>query len=172
MHLTLLCDLSFAGKSTLAERLAIELDALLVSLDAINLERGLRGGQGIPIEEWARTNEIAHERASRRLTAGRRAVVDDTGSPRFIREVWRAVADDAGAGFSLVWVQIDTELQRERVLMNRDDPMRPDVIDRVLDKHREQFEQPTADEDAIVVDARHTANPEIVRPVADAILNA
>ena len=84
MTLTLMCGLSFSGKSTLARGLAEELGAHLVSLDAINHERGLRGGEGIPLDEWATSNGIAHERAGVLLAAGGDVVVDDTGSPRFI----------------------------------------------------------------------------------------
>lgn len=67
MGLTLLCGLSFSGKSTLAAQLVNGLNAELISLDAINQERGLDGGKGIPLQEWSATNRIAHDRASRLL---------------------------------------------------------------------------------------------------------
>ncbi|GAB3386856.1 hypothetical protein GCM10027568_05800 [Humibacter soli] len=47
--LVAMCGLSFSGKSTFARALAKELDADIVSFDAINEERGLNGGDGIPI---------------------------------------------------------------------------------------------------------------------------
>jgi len=56
--LTLMCGLSFAGKSTFARLLAEELGAQVISLDLINAERGLYGGQGIPLEEWAATAQL------------------------------------------------------------------------------------------------------------------
>lgn len=86
MALVLRCGLSFSGKSTLAARLSDALVGELLSLDRINEERGLDGGQGIPLDEWATTNRIAHERAGALLAAGRHVVVDDTGSPRFVRD--------------------------------------------------------------------------------------
>jgi len=51
MTLTLMCGLSFAGKSTFAVLLAEELDGQVISVDIINTERGLVGGQGIPLQE-------------------------------------------------------------------------------------------------------------------------
>lgn len=45
--LILTCGLSFSGKSTLALELRSRLDADVLSLDVINAERGLYGGQGI-----------------------------------------------------------------------------------------------------------------------------
>ncbi len=91
--IVLLCARSFSGKSTLAEALARQLPATVVSLDAINAERGLHGGQGIPIDEWSRTNEVARDRTRGGIADGVTVVVDDTSSPRFLRDGWRALAD-------------------------------------------------------------------------------
>ncbi|WP_152364235.1 AAA family ATPase [Microlunatus speluncae] len=62
--LVLLCGRSFSGKSTVAGYLAAELGGELVSLDDLNAERGLWGGDGIPIEEWSRTMDLAHDRVA------------------------------------------------------------------------------------------------------------
>lgn len=132
MTLTLMCGLSFSGKSTLAARLAEGLSANMISLDLINEERGLYGGQGIPLEEWSKTNRIAHERGRALLETGHHVVVDDTGSPRFIRDKWRAIADRSGVPFALVWVQISADLQTERIRANRGS----------LDRHRLGQSQP------------------------------
>ncbi len=45
-QLVLLCGGSFPGKSTVASFLADSLPGYIVSLDAINEERGLYGGEG------------------------------------------------------------------------------------------------------------------------------
>lgn len=161
MVLTLMCGLSFSGKSTLAARIAHDLPSQLISLDHINAERGLAGGQGIAVEEWSTTNRIAHDRAEEHLRRGCHVVVDDTGSPRFIRDAWRATAEAAGASCVVIWVQISKELQRERVLANRVRPVRDDVTDEVLRDHGASFDDP-ADEGALVVDGRGTDDPEQV----------
>ena len=141
--LTLLCGLSFSGKSTLATQLAAQLDAEVISLDSINLERGLDGGQGIPLEEWAATNRIAEERVRALLGQHHQVIVDDTGSPRFIRDGWRDVASSTGSRFVLVWVQIDEPLLRQRLQANRSARSRHDVTDDVLAGHLAEFEPPT-----------------------------
>lgn len=69
-RLLLLCGRSFSGKTTLARVLADALPAVVVSLDAINDERGLHGGDGIPVEEWAR-HPRHRSRARGRSAAGR-----------------------------------------------------------------------------------------------------
>lgn len=100
--LVLMCGLSFSGKSTLAQRLATEPPAAVLSIDSINEERGLYGGGGIPGEEWENTLRIADERASGLLGAGHDVVIEDTGSPRFVRDRWRAIANRERSSFKLV----------------------------------------------------------------------
>ncbi|MGZ6097454.1 MAG: isopentenyl transferase family protein, partial [Myxococcaceae bacterium] len=56
--LLLLCGPAFSGKSTLAGHLARHWSFEVVSLDAINARRGLRGGEGVPDEEWARAENV------------------------------------------------------------------------------------------------------------------
>lgn len=163
-----MCGLSFAGKSTVARQLVGALDAELISLDIINGERGLDGGQGISLEEWAETNRLARGRAAQLLGAGRDVVVDDTGTPRFVRDSWREVAAASGTAFALVWVRIDRETQRERVVANRANLQRADVIDEVLDAHRSGFEAPD-DESPIVIDASDTQDPRAVNAAVEAI---
>ncbi|WP_223693585.1 AAA family ATPase [Leifsonia poae] len=168
MALTLMCGLSFSGKSTVAAQLAEQLPGSVISLDRINAERGLDGGLGIPLEEWVLTKQIAHERAESLLRAGQQVVVDDTGSPRFIRDEWRTLAERSGTPLALVWVQIDPVLQQERVQANRSEQRRHDVIDSVLEDHVTHFEPPV-DEAPIIIDAEDTTNEARIADIVDAI---
>jgi predicted kinase len=79
--LVLLCGASFSGKSSRGQVLADGLGAQIVSLDAINGERGLWGGQGIPVSEWALTNAEAHQRVDKLLNRGEWVIVDDQLAP-------------------------------------------------------------------------------------------
>ncbi|PZF62137.1 hypothetical protein DEI92_01090 [Curtobacterium sp. MCBD17_034] len=105
-------------------------------------------------------NRFGHERAGGLLADSRHVVVDDTGSPRLIRDEWRATASAAGAPFVLVWMQVSPELQRQRVLVNRAEQVRPDVTDAVLAEHGASFEAP-GEEDPLIVDA--TSSRPILR---------
>lgn len=168
MALTLMCGLSFAGKSSFAKLLAAELGGRIISLDGINAERGLDGGQGIPLEEWATSDRIAHERAETLLRQGTHVIIDDTGSPRFIRDQWRATASTVRVPFVIVWIHIDPELQRERVAANRSQQQRHDVTDAVLVDHVAGFEFPT-DENPLVIDASDTENHDMAAETANSI---
>lgn len=150
-RLVLLCGLSFSGKSTVARAIQAELGAVVVSLDEINARRGLHGGQGMPLAEWQRTHEIASAEVTAALRPGTTVVVDDTSSPRFLRDGWRTLAAGAGAAFTLVFVATDRVEARARRDRNRDQCSRPDVSDPVFDDHADNFEPPQPDECAIRV---------------------
>ncbi|WP_410788262.1 AAA family ATPase [Kribbella sp. C-35] len=150
-RLVLLCGTSFSGKSTVARALAPRLAARIVSLDEINERRGLWGGDGIPVQEWIRTHELASAEVRELLRSGTSVVVDDTSSPRFLRDGWRSLAREVGARFTLVYVEADHATVRRRRADNRLDPQRRDVADAVLDQHLADFEPPGADEHAVRV---------------------
>lgn len=148
-RMVLLCGRSFSGKSTVASFLAGSLPGFVVSLDAINEERGLYGGEGIPLSEWARTNELARERVLARLADGETVIVDDTSSPRFLRDEWRMLCGSAGAPMALVFVDTSDEVIRQRLLTNRATGHRGDVTDGVMAPHQASFEPPEEDEQAV-----------------------
>ena len=161
----LLCGRSFSGKSTVAGWLQTGLAAEVVSLDALNAERGLDGGQGIPLEEWARTNELATAQVEALLRSGRTAVVDDTASPRFLRDGWRDCARRAGAAFVLLHVQADDDVVRQRLLANRGSGERADVVDAVMAEHLASFEPPQPDEAALTHRSGEGSPAELVEAV-------
>ena len=144
----LLCGYSFSGKSTLAAALRDRCGAAVVSLDEINARRGLRGGDGLPGDEWGRTLDIAHAELEEHLE--RRAalvVIDDTSCYRWLRDGWRAIARRHEADVALVVLQapdieVETRMVEAAVALNRRglDP-------RVWAAHREGFEWPGGDEE-------------------------
>jgi predicted kinase len=147
--IVLLCGRSFSGKSTVAAQAASHLDAEVISLDAINAERNLRSGAGLPIEEWARTFELGQSRARALLVSGTAVIVDDTSSPRFLRDAWRRLAAEAEVALVLVYVNTPVEVSLKRHAANRAARSRADVEDEVLWEHLESFEAPTPDEDPL-----------------------
>ncbi|GAA1119605.1 hypothetical protein GCM10009630_16770 [Kribbella jejuensis] len=151
-RLIVLCGTSFSGKSTVARELARRLPAQVVSMDEINDRRGLWGGAGIPLEEWSRTFQQAQTEALELLSSGTPVIVDDTSSPRFLRDAWRELAAGVGAEFILVYVETDETTVRARRDQNRITHSRRDVTDTVLNHHLSTFEPPAADEGALSVE--------------------
>lgn len=142
----LLCGRSFSGKSTLAARLAAITGARVVSLDALNLERGLVSGDGVPTEEWGKTHEEARRLLARGLAEGRDVVFDDTACFRFLRDDVRRVAAAAGAVTVLLFLDVPrSELEARRAEAARTGSRAP-VCDEVFDRHVAAFEEPGPDE--------------------------
>jgi predicted kinase len=147
--LIVLCGRSFSGKSTFATLVAEGLGAEIVSLDVINESRGLRGGEGIPVAEWAVTHDDARAAVRALLADGRRVVLDDTSSLRFLRDAWLDLAHEMGAAHRLVFLDTPIEELDRRVEANRRDPRRHDVVASVFADHLASFEPPSAEEPAI-----------------------
>ena len=145
--LYLLCGLPFSGKSTLAAELSSRLPAALVSLDAINAERGLDGGQGIAEEEWARTHEIARGRTAALLDGGH-SVVDDTFCWRSLRDAFRAIATARGLATRVVFVDPPFEEIARRRRENDRARRRAPIDDAVFARVVASFEPPEEDETA------------------------
>ncbi|MFK8052409.1 MAG: AAA family ATPase [Woeseiaceae bacterium] len=143
------CGLAFSGKTTLAKRLAAILDIPRVSLDDINSERGLRGGEGMTDAQWEETSAIAVKRLSQILAVGQSVVLDDTLSHRFLRDRYRDVATNVRAGFVLLFVDTTLEEIDERMQKNHDQPVRHHVNSDVFAAHSDRFERPTIDEQAV-----------------------
>jgi predicted kinase len=122
------------------------LSILLISLDAINHERDLRGGEGMSIAQWEETSGIAMDRLRQCLREGKSAVVDDTFSRRFLRDRCKAVALEFGAEFTIIFVDTPIEEIRSRRDANNQRPTRHHVRDDVFEDHYKTFQFPTAEE--------------------------
>jgi predicted kinase len=146
-----MCGLAFSGKSSTARRVASELGATLISLDAINHERNLRDGDGIPISEWERTSHIAMQRLETALRSGASAVVDDTFSHRFLRDRARSVAEECGSRFVILYMDTPIAVIEERRAANYRNPARHNVRDDVFAAHRDGFQHPDVDEPVVRV---------------------
>lgn len=147
----LLCGPSFAGKSTLARRLAAALDAATVALDEINARRGLAGGFSIPVAEWSRTHELAKAELEAHLSAGRRCVVvDDTNRLRFLRDGYRAVASRHGYRTVVVLLDVTADVVLSRLALAPGEGERRGVSAAPLAEQVATFELPAADEETFV----------------------
>ena len=149
--LILLCGRPFSGKTTLAGRLAADRGAAEISFDAISLERGLHGGDGLPVAEWAATLAIAKERTAALLARSPLVVVDDTLCFRWLRDAFRDLARAAGSESTLVYLDPPEEVLRERMEENRRTQDRRGIQPSVLAAHLAAFEAPAEDEAPIVL---------------------
>ncbi len=160
--LYLLCGLAFSGKSTLAGALATHADAAVVSLDEINARRGLFGGEGMPVAEWAKSHEIALGEVESLMRRARpRIVVDDTNCFRFLRDAFRTVA--RRNGYNSLVILLDTPLAeiRSRMDATRRNGDRRLISDENFAMHHDSFEWPRDQETCLVYAASEAVEPWI-----------
>jgi predicted kinase len=153
--LYLMCGLSFSGKTTIALNLAKSQQAVLISLDEINKERGLGfGGDGlIPPNEWRKTHEIALHRLEAHMDSETDIVLDDTNCFRFLRDSYREVASERGYKTLVVVMKVSLEEIERRRLRNTEGPTRNGIREEVFRHLLDHFEWPAVDEETIGVES-------------------
>ncbi len=150
--LYLLCGVAFSGKTTLGEAIARHAGLRVVSTEEINEVRGLRGGEGIPYQEWEATHAIAVSWLGRLMGSGEDLLVDDTNCFRWIRDRFRWVAERHGYRPRVIFLDVPLEVLHQRRRANQLTGDRHRVVDPIFDSHAADFEPPSEDEDVITFD--------------------
>ena len=160
-----MCGLPFSGKTTLARAISVSVGAEYISLDDINEERGLRGGDGVPGHEWEKTSLIAVERLGTISSAGHDAVLDDTLCFRWLRDRYAETARRHAAQFVLVYVSIPLSVIYDAMARNEVTAQRAPIRADVFQDHLRSFEAPTADERALIFSRDTPIDEWLVRHV-------
>lgn len=158
-----MCSVAFSGKSTAARQVGAALGASLVSLDDINRERGLHGGEGIADTRWEETSFVAMARLRAYLQQGKTAVVDDTFSHRFLRDRCRRVAEECGADFSILFLDTPLSVIQSRRRRNALERMRDPILDDVFEHHLGRFQYPDKDEPTVRISCDQDLNSWIAQ---------
>ena len=156
-RLFMMCGIAFSGKTTVAKQLSQAVGCAYVGLDDINAERGLHGGDGIAVEEWDRTHNIALERMRELMAGSEDIVLDDTNCFRWLRDRYRESAHENGYIVELVYLEIPLQDVQARIVQNSMTASRRSIGSNILGEHVREFEAPQADEAATVL-----RNPEDV----------
>lgn len=156
-HLYILCGLSFAGKSTLGERMSELLACGFVQLDAINEELGIGlAGASISPGEWEAPYNEFHARTAMWLQKGESVICDAASFTRDQRDMLRGIAAQAGASASVIYVKVPPDVAAARWRQNRIQPSRGDVRDENFAYVLDNFEPPAFDENVLLYDGSRT----------------
>lgn len=149
----MLCGLPFAGKSTLARRLAERFGWMHLEIDAILRERGIGfDGEVIARNAWSAAYREGYRRLGALLDAGHNVVYDATNFRRVQRDQTRRIAAKHGATTRLIYVATsESEAQRRRDC-NRVQRLRAGVRDEDFAEVRDRFQPLDADEHALLYD--------------------
>ena len=147
-----MCGVGFAGKSTLAKKIAEYTGATLVSQDAMYFEKE----EELKLdpdsdEQWRMILDMSQNRIREELSKGNSVVFDDTSLQVSHRDELRNIAQEIGAETKVVFLDTPIEIQKERQAQNKITSERHDVEQHHLDKAIEDLQPPTADEHVIVV---------------------
>lgn len=130
-----MCGIAFSGKTTVAKQLSQALGCAYVSLDSINAERGLHGGEGLAVEEWERTHAVARVRIKELMARSEDVVLDDTNCFRWLRDCYRASAEENGYSAELVYLDVPLQEVHARMIQNSRTAGRHSIEAHVFDEH-------------------------------------
>ncbi|MEH2273387.1 MAG: ATP-binding protein [Nostoc sp.] len=155
--LYLLCGLAFSGKSTLAKAIVDYLNCAYVSLDDINKERGLGfGGDGIPVEEWENTHQIAISILDNLMQLEQDIILDDTNCFRWLRDRFREVAKRHNYKSKVIYLDISLEEIYIRMQMNEQIKKRQGIKKEIFAQLIQSFQPPEVDENILLFNNEST----------------
>jgi predicted kinase len=151
--LYILCGYPFAGKSTLARKLAGKFGFVRISLDEINTEQGIGLDTLKPImpEEWQTTYKMFYERIADNLRNGHTVIADAVSYRKERRNYLSAMAKENNAEAFVVYLKTPLETVKKRWADNKVTSLRPVVRDDDFYSVINNFEEPTASEHTIVI---------------------
>jgi len=147
--LYLLCGMPFSGKTTLAKSVSEHLHCPYISLDEINEQRGMKGGDGIPVEEWEKTHSIAINVLYELMPTEQDIVLDDTSCFRWLRDRYRTIGNQYSYQTIIVYLDIPLLEIRKRMQENEKTKVRLSVRQDIIEVMAKTFEQPQVDEIAV-----------------------
>jgi predicted kinase len=151
--LILMCGLPFAGKSTLAARIAEALHLPIVSLDAVNTARGIGlRGESISPAQWAETYAETYRQLETLIAAGSGLIYDHANFTRDERDAVRAIAARHGFTARVIYLPVSPYEARARLQANRVTRGRHDVRDDDFDLVVHRFEPPDREADVVRYD--------------------
>ena len=146
-----MCGIAFSGKTTVAKRLSEALGCAYVSLDDINAERGLHGGEGVAVDEWEKSHSVATERMKQLMAHSEDIVLDDTSCFRWLRDRYKGLADENGYLAELVYLDVRLQDVQARMARNSLTASRRPIEAKIFAEHVRRFEAPQVDEAATVL---------------------
>lgn len=152
--LYILCGVPFAGKTTLASRLAETRHMHHIQVDAIRRERGIGlAGQLISEAEWEEVFAESYRRMAAALELGEDVVFDATNYSRSVRDHLRMLSDRQGASTAVIFVAIDADTANSRRQQNEAAPQRDHVGDDEFREVVRDFQEPAEDEHVLRYEA-------------------
>lgn len=145
--LYIMVGVGFAGKSTLAKKIAEHFNIPLVSQDALffEKEKELNLNEDDDVQ-WRMLLTMCQQRIREFILEGRSVVFDHVNLKREYRDELRELAKQAGGKAVVIYLDTPEELLNSRQEANKISGERHDVKQEYLDDAKRELEVPTSDE--------------------------
>lgn len=151
--LFILCGFPYAGKSYIAKQLLEKTDAAFVSIDDIFHTYGFDwNSNNLPdTETWEQIFNESYEQIKQALADGKNVLYDSTNQTVMSRDKLRQVANLVGAEAKVVFIKSPVETVWKRWEENQKSQNRSVVDKTLVQQTIDMFEDPTEDEDVMVI---------------------
>lgn len=151
--LFILCGFPYAGKSYIAKQLLEKTDTAFVSIDVIFYTYGVDWNSNkLPdTETWEQIFNESYEQIKQALIAGKNVLYDSTNQTVVSRDKLRKVAYSAGAEAKVVFIKTPVDVVWQRWGENQKELTRSVVSKELVQQTIDMFEEPSEDENVIIV---------------------
>lgn len=151
--LFILCGFPYAGKSFVAEELRKHTEIVFVSIDTIFRAHGFDWDTNtLPdTEAWQKIFDESYEKTKEELKAGKNVLYDSTNQTIASRNKLREVATTVGATACVIYIKSSMETVWKRWEENQKKPTRSAVSKELIQMTIDQFEEPTVNENVLVI---------------------
>lgn len=147
--LYIMCGLAFAGKSTLARRIAEHTGSKLIAFDKLWVEKEKEQPISKDDAGWRFIRKVAQDEIAKTLKKENPVVYDDNNVRFEHREEVRVIARNLGANPVVIYLSTPIELIKEREQINKSTGERHEVDPENFQKVVDQLEVPTSKENVL-----------------------
>lgn len=151
--LFILCGYPYSGKSYIVEQFQLATGVKVVAIDDIFSARGFDWDtNALPnTDEWETIFNESYEVTKQALLAGNNVLYDSTNQTVLSRDKLREVAGSVGADTKVIYIKCNTDTVYKRWEENQKNPTRSVVSRELVQQTIAMFEEPTEDENVIVI---------------------
>lgn len=152
--LFILCGFPYAGKSYLSSQLQKQTDIQVVSIDDIFKAKGFDWDTNLlpSTSEWEDIFKESYEQTKKALLDGKNVLYDSTNQTVASRDRLREVANLVGVCTHVLYIKTSIETVWKRWEDNQKNSMRPKVSRELVQQTLDMFEDPTGDENLVIVE--------------------
>ena len=147
--LYIITGLPYSGKSTLTKELVRRLDLDTASVDEY-LDKGKYVVEKMVQDDWNQVYSQALNKLEKLLTEGKSVVFDGASLKKFERDTLKGIAEKLGVLSKLIYIKTDINEIKSRQLKNKQLKTRGHIKNTTLNKAIKMFEEPGANENALV----------------------